>query len=176
MAELVLIGRIIAVDQQQTIASKMDATKTFQRRKVYLDCSRYDSITGEQLSENKPLLEFGGKGLDQLNELVKQGLKKGDIVSIKFVVQGDTYKDEHGNTKNFTGVRPYAIERYVTRSQQNQQQTPAQAQQTQQPAPATSSIPQQQQQVQQQQESAPFPPADVPPVQTSQDGTDGLPF
>ena len=181
MAELVLIGRIIAVDQQQTIASKMDATKTFQRRKVYLDCSRYDSITGEQLSENKPLLEFGGKGLDQLNELVKQGLKKGDIVSIKFVVQGDTYKDEHGNTKNFTGVRPYAIERYVTRSQQNQQnqqqapvQAPAQAQQTQQPTPITSSI--LQQQAQKQQASAPFPPADVPPVQTSQDGTDGLPF
>jgi hypothetical protein len=176
MAELVLIGRIIAVDQQQTIASKTDATKTFQRRKVYLDCSRYDSITGEQLSENKPLLEFGSKGLDQLNELVKQGLKKGDIVSIKFAVQGDTYKDEHGNTKNFTGVRPYAIERYVTRSQQNQQQTPAQAQQTQQPAPATSSILQQQQQAQPQQASAPFPPADIPPVQTSQDGTDGLPF
>ena len=176
----VLIGRIIAVDQQQTVASKNDASKTFQRRQVYLDCSRYDSITGEQLSENKPLLEFGGKGLDQLNELVKQGLKKGDIVSIKFVVQGDTYKDEHGNTKNFTGVRPYAIERYVTRSQQNKQQTsvqaPAQAQQTQQPTPATSSILQQQQQAQQQQASAPFPPADVPPVQTSQDGTDGLPF
>lgn len=182
MAEFVLIGRIIAVDQQQTIASKTDATKTFQRRKVYLDCSRYDSITGEQLSENKPLLEFGGKGLDQLNELVKQGLKKGDIVSIKFAVQGDTYKDEHGNTKNFTGVRPYGIERYVTRSQQNQQQTPAkapaQAPSTQQPAPATSSILQQPQQAQaqQQQASAPFPPADVPPVQTSQDGTDGLPF
>ena len=134
MAELVLIGRFIAVDQQQTIASKTDATKTFQRRKVYLDCSRYDSITGEQLSENKPLLEFGGKGLDQLNELVKQGLKKGDLVSIKFVVQGDTYKDEHGNTKNFTGIRQYSIERYVPRSQQ---------QQTQQPAPAPAPQPQQ---------------------------------
>ena len=159
MAELVLIGRIIAVDQQQTIASKMDATKTFQRRKVYLDCSRYDSITGEQLSENKPLLEFGGKGLDQLNELVKQGLKKGDIVSIKFVVQGDTYKDEHGNTKNFTGVRPYAIERYITRNQQRQEQTTVP--QTEAPAP--------------QQQAAQQPQAQSI-IQTSQDGTDGLPF
>lgn len=161
MAELVLIGRIIAVDQQQTIASKMDAMKTFQRRKVYLDCSRYDSITGEQLSENKPLLEFGGKGLDQLNELVKQGLKKGDIVSIKFVVQGDTYKDEHGNTKNFTGVRPYAIERYITRNQQRQEQTTVP--QTEAPAP------QQQQQTAQQPQTQSI-------IQTSQDGTDGLPF
>lgn len=128
----VLIGRIIAVDQQQTIASKTDATKTFQRRQVYLDCSRYDSITGEQLQENRPLLEFGGNGLDQLNELVKQGLKKGDLVSIEFVVQGNTYKDAHGNTKNFTGIRPYSIERYVSRSQQ----------QTQQPAPAPAPPPQ----------------------------------
>ena len=129
----VLIGRIIAVDQQQTIASKTDASKTFQRRQVYLDCSRYDSITGEQLQENRPLLEFGGKGLDQLNELVRQGLKKGDLVSIEFVVQGNTYKDGQGNTKNFTGIRPYSIERYVPRSQQQQQtQQPAQAQQ---PAP-----------------------------------------
>jgi hypothetical protein len=126
----VLIGRIIAVDQQQTIASKTDATKTFKRRQVYLDCSRYDSITGEQLQENRPLLEFGGKGLDQLNELVKQGLKKGDLVSIEFVVQGNTYKDAQGNTKNFTGIRPYSIERYVPRSQQQQTQQPA-------PAPAT---------------------------------------
>lgn len=129
----VLIGRIIAVDQQQTIASKTDASKTFQRRQVYLDCSRYDSITGERLQENRPLLEFGGKGLDQLNELVRQGLKKGDLVSIEFVVQGNTYKDVQGNTKNFTGIRPYSIERYVPRSQQQQQtQQPAQAQQ---PAP-----------------------------------------
>ena len=125
----VLIGRIIAVDQQQTIASKTDASKTFQRRQVYLDCSRYDSITGEQLSENRPLLEFGGKGLDQLNELVKQGLKKGDLVSIEFAVQGNTYKDAQGNTKNFTGIRPYSIERYVPRSQQQQTQHSA-------PAPA----------------------------------------
>ena len=133
-----LIGKIIAVDQQQTVASKNDATKTFQRRQVYLDCSRYDSITGEQLSENRPLLEFGGKGLDQLNELVKQGLKKGDLVSIEFAVQGNTYKDAQGNTKNFTGIRPYAIERYVPRSQQQQTQQPA-------PAPAPQSQAQTQQ-------------------------------
>lgn len=145
----VLIGRIIAIDQQQTVASKNDASKTFQRRQVYLDCSRYDSITGEQLSENKPLLEFGGKGLDQLNELCKQGLKKGDLVAIEFGVQGNTYKDAQGNTKNFTGIRPYSIERYIPKSQQQGAQEPAPT-----PAPAP----------------APAPQA------TTQDGTDGLPF
>ena len=147
---LVLIGRIIAVDQQQTIASKSDVNKTFQRRQVYLDCSRYDSITGEQLQENKPLLEFGGKGLEQLNELCKQGLKKGDLVAIEFAVQGNTYKDAQGNTKNFTGIRPYAIERYIPKSQQNQHQ-------------AQSAPPQQ-------------APAQQPPVTTPTGTDDGLPF
>jgi hypothetical protein len=153
----VLIGRIIAVDQQQTVASKNDASKTFQRRQVYLDCSRYDSITGEQLSENKPLLEFGGKGLDQLNELCKQGLKKGDLVSIEFAVQGNTYKDGQGNTKNFTGIRPYSIERYVPKSQQRQQEQTA---------------------IPQAAAPAPQPQAAAPAssIVTSQDGTDGLPF
>ena len=131
----VLIGRIIDVDQQQTIASKSDASKTFQRRQVYLDCSRYDSITGEQQSENKPLLEFGGKGLDQLNELCKQGLKKGDLVSIEFAVQGNTYKDAQGNTKNFTGIRPYSIERYIPKTQQTQQPQQATTPQAASPAP-----------------------------------------
>lgn len=152
----VLIGRIIAVDQQQTIASKTDASKTFQRRQVYLDCSRYDSITGEQLQENRPLLEFGGKGLEQLNELVAHGLKKGDLVSIDFVVQGNTYKDAQGNTKNFTGIRPFGIERYVPKTQQAAPAPQAAAPTQQAAAPAT----------QAQGDAAPIPPA----------GSDGLPF
>lgn len=133
MSEFVLIGRIIAVDQQQSVASKSDPTKTFPRRQVYMDCSRYDSITGEQLSENKPLLEFGGKGLDMLNALCQQGLKQGDLVAVKFAVQGNSYKDKDGKTKNFTGIRPYAIERYVPKTQQQPANTLNQQAQTQQP-------------------------------------------
>lgn len=144
MAEYVLIGRVIAIDQRVTMASKVDATKTFERRKLYMDCSRYDSITGEQLEENKPLLEFGGKGLEQLETLIKGGLKKGDLISVKFAVQGYSYKDKDGNTKNFTGIRPYAIERYIPRSQQPQQgqQQQTQTQQAQQPAQHPAPAPQ----------------------------------
>lgn len=155
-----LIGKIIAINQIETVASKSDSTKTFQRRQVYLDCSRYDSITGEQLQENKPLLEFGGKGLEQLNELANQGLKKGDLVSVEFAVQGTSYKDAQGNTKNYTGIRPYAIERYKPKSQQNGQQS-AQGQQgaqSNQPAPQTNT-------------QSPFPPAGQQGA-----GNDDLPF
>lgn len=149
-----LIGKIIAINQIETVASKSDSTKTFQRRQVYLDCSRYDSITGEQLQENKPLLEFGGKGLEQLNELANQGLKKGDLVSVEFAVQGTSYKDAQGNTKNYTGIRPYAIERYKPKSQQNGQQ----GAQSNQPAPQSST------------------PSPFPPTGQSGAGNDDLPF
>ena len=155
-----LIGKIIAINQIETVASKSDSTKTFQRRQVYLDCSRYDSITGEQLQENKPLLEFGGKGLEQLNELVNQGLKKGDLVSVEFAVQGTSYKDAHGNTKNYTGIRPYGIERYKPRQQNGQQSAQGQQQgaQSNQPAPQTNT-------------QSPFPPASQ-----HGGGSDDLPF
>lgn len=158
MAEYVLIGRVIAIDQRVTMASKVDATKTFERRKLYMDCSRYDSITGEQLEENKPLLEFGGKGLEQLETLIAGGLKKGDLISVKFAVQGYSYKDKDGNTKNFTGIRPYAIERYIPRSQQAQQgqQQGGTTGQAQQPAPA----PQTAAPAAQPAFDAPLPPAD----------------
>lgn len=124
MAEFILNGRVVAVNKEESVPSKKNQGETFKRRQLYLDCSRYDSLTGEKISDNFPLLEFGGKGLEQLNALVAQGLKKGDIVSVKFAVQGQTYKDEHGQTKNFTGIRPYAIERYVSQRQQAQQAAP----------------------------------------------------
>lgn len=149
-----LIGKVVAVNQPETVASKSDATKTFTRRQVYLDCSRYDSITGERLQENYPLLEFGGKGLEQLNALCQQGLAKGDLVAVDFAVQGTTYKDAQGNTKNYTGIRPYAIERYVPKSQQ--QLTPAANQPT---APA-----------------APAPQAPAAPAPAATQGNDDLPF
>ena len=117
----VLVGKVIAINREETVASKNDATKSFNRRQLYLDCSRYDSITGEKLQENYPLLEFGGKGLEQLNALCQHGLKKGDLVSIEFAVQGNSYKDAQGNTKNFTGIRPYSIALYIPKSQQVQQ-------------------------------------------------------
>ena len=133
----ILVGKVVAINEQETVASKSDSTKTFARRQLYLDCSRYDSITGERLQDNFPLLEFGGKGLEQLNELCQKGLKKGDLVQIEFAVQGSTYKDAQRKTKNYTGIRPYAISRYVPRgqqaqqSQQSQNQPQGQAQQSQ---------------------------------------------
>lgn len=170
MEGFVLIGRIIAIDQKKTVASTTEPGKTFERRQVYLDCGRYDSITGKPTGrENKPLLEFGGKGLEQLDTLIKGGLIKGDLVAIKFDVQGTPYKSKDGKMKNYTGIRPYAIERYIPKFQQAQQQV-QQAQPA--PTPAAAPIPAAAPQPTQQ-TAAPAQPATEPFPQGSDDG---LPF
>lgn len=142
-----ITGKVIAVAQIETITSQ-ETGKQYQKRKLLIDCTRYDPYTGERGYENTPMLEFGGKGLEQLNQLVDAGLKKGELVTIDFVVEGRNYKDKSGKTQNFTGVRPYAIVKRVL---------------TQQPAaPAAQAAP------------AATPAAPAAPVNEPKD--DGLPF
>lgn len=124
-----ITGRVIAVSNIENIPSKNEQGKTFQRRLLFMDCTRYDPYTGERGFENTPLLEFGGKGLEQLNALVDKGLKKGDIVTVTFNISGTKYKDQQGKTQVFTAVRLYAIEKRNIQGQEQQQPAP-------QPAPA----------------------------------------
>ena len=111
-----ITGKVIAVAQVETITSQ-ETGKQYQKRKLLIDCTRHDPYTGERGYENTPMLEFGGKGLEQLNQLVDAGLKKGELVTIDFVVEGRNYKDQSGKTQNFTGVRPYAIVKRVLTQQ-----------------------------------------------------------
>lgn len=103
-----IIGKVIAVSPIEEIASKQ-GKEAMRKRSVFLDCTRFDPFTGERGYENTPLLEFGGKALDKLNELVDRGLKKDDIVIISFDVQGTPYEKD-GKKKVFTRIRPYNIE------------------------------------------------------------------
>lgn len=120
-----IIGRVIAVSNVETIkTSKGEMGK----RKLFMDCTRYDPYTGERGFENTPLLEFGGKVLDKLNALVDAGLKKDDVVKVTFDVQGTKYTNEKtGKTDVFTGIRPYDIELYASQGQQQAPQPQPQA-------------------------------------------------
>lgn len=130
-----LVGRFIAVDNEQTIQSTKEQGKTFKRRQLYMDCSRYDGLTGERLDENYPLLEFGGKALEQLNQLVGTGVKKGDLVCVSFVVDGVPY-DEDGRKQVMTKVRPIGVARWQLQNQPQQVQAQQQNAQASSPAPA----------------------------------------
>ena len=136
-----LVGRFIAVDNEQTIQSTKEQGKTFKRRQLYMDCSRYDGLTGERSDENYPLLEFGGKALEQLNQLVGTGVKKGDLVCVSFVVDGVPY-DKDGRKQVMTKVRPIGVARWQRQQQPQQAQAQQQNAQASSPAPAPAPAPQ----------------------------------
>ena len=149
---LIIYGRVIALSDVQEIPSSDPQKPAMKKRLLYMDCTRYDSITGERMDyENKPLLEFGGdKVLEKLEDLK---LQKGDVVCVKFDIRGNQSKDKTtGKPKVFTSIRCYECD-VVRRAAQPAAQPTQQPQQA--AAPAAS--------VQQ-------------PIQTSQDGKDGLPF
>lgn len=128
-----LTGKVIAVSPIETIASKDPNKQPMQKRSLYMDCTRYDPYTGERGYENTPLLEFGGKAMEKLNELVNNGLKKDDIVVVSFDVQGTPYEKD-GKKQVFTRVRPFDIE--LKPKPQQTQESPAPAPT---PAPAATS-------------------------------------
>ena len=146
---LIIYGRVIALSDVQEIPSSDPQKSAMKKRQLYMDCTRYDSITGERIGlENKPLLDFGGdKVLEKLGAL---GLQKDDIVGVKFDIQGNQSKDKTtGKPKVFTSIRCYDCE-VVRRAGQ--------------PAP------------QPQQAAAPAGTGQQQVQQTSQDGKDRLPF
>jgi hypothetical protein len=107
---LVIYGRVIALSDETSVASKVAGRAPMRKRELYLDCTRYDSLTGQRdENENKPLLEFGGdKVMDKLKALE---LQKDDVVMVRFSIQGNPYKDEKtGRSRVFTAIRCYDIE------------------------------------------------------------------
>lgn len=99
-----IIGRVFGVGDTQPIQSK-DGTKTYYKRELVLDATRYDSMTGERGFDNYPSFEFSG---DKCKEL--DNLTIGDIVVVSFDVVGSKYEKD-GQTKFFNRVRGYKIEK-----------------------------------------------------------------
>ena len=134
MAQNQITGKVIAFSNIETIQSNEPGKQPMEKRKLYLDCTRYDPYTGERGFENTPLLEFGGKSLEKLNALVTQGLKKDDIVTVSFDIQGTKYTNRStGKQDIFTRVRPYDIELF-------KKEQPAQAPALQASAPAAQPV------------------------------------
>lgn len=105
-------GRVLAIGQTQSISLKDG--KTFLKRELLLDCTRFDPYTGERDTfENTPVFEFSGdKGVAMLDNI-----QVGQVVSVSFDLQGTRYEKD-GQTKYFTRVRPYAIEDVKAKTQQ----------------------------------------------------------
>lgn len=102
-----ITGRVHLIMPTETIVSKKDSTKTFAKRTIVLDCTRFDPYTGERDKfENYPSFEFSGDKVDWLNSF-----KVGDVVTISFDLQGMSYTGSDGKEKYFTSIRAYKIEK-----------------------------------------------------------------
>lgn len=98
-----ITGTIIQIFPTQNMTSK-DGSKTFQRRELLMDCTRFDPYTGERGYENTPIMEFSGDKCIELDQF-----KIGQVVTISFDLQGSKYTQD-GVEKYFTRIRPYKIE------------------------------------------------------------------
>lgn len=92
--------------------SKIETSMTgdgnpIQKQKMMIDCTLRDRYTGEPSKfVNKPVLEFAGEKIVELNKC-----NKGDVVEVFFDVIGREYTERGTNIrKTFTIIRPYRIE------------------------------------------------------------------
>lgn len=154
-----LTGKILYIYPTQQLPSK-DGSKTYLKRGIVIDATRFDPYTGERGFENTPMLEFIG---DRCSELDK--FQAGQIVTISFDVQGTRYRNKDGVEQIFTPVQPYRIE--ARQVQSTQQAAPAQ-----QPVPVPQPVPQPQQNQSCQYRAPDFPP----PVDVNGNAKDDLPF
>ena len=102
-----ITGLMVAISPVEEIPTKKGDKMS--KRRITIDCSRCNPRTGEVYEENTPMLEFTGKGLERLEELIAQGVKVGDRITVSFNVKGINYKDKNGASAIFTTIKPYDI-------------------------------------------------------------------
>lgn len=123
-----VIGRVFQIGNTEPIKSK-DGSKTYYKRELVLDATRFDGMTGERGFDNFPTFEFSGDKCAELDQF-----KVGEIVTVSFDLQGTKYEKD-GQTKFFTRVRGYKVERRQVQQPQAPQQPAPQGGYVPQPAP-----------------------------------------
>ena len=121
---------------------KADNGNEYSRQKVTLSCPLYDTYTGRLVKENYPTFEFSQEALIQ--QLAN--LNEGDFVQVKFALNGVKYTDSKTKeTKYFTSVKGYHIEKIEVKNEvrelQQQAQTQAVEQEAKQTAQAQNDLP-----------------------------------
>lgn len=114
-----MTGKIHKIMPIETIVSKKDPSKSFQKRAMVLDCTRFDQFTGQRGYDNYPSFDFSG---DKCAEL--DNYKVGQIVTLSFDLQGNKYTDSNGQEKYFTSIRGFKIELKGQTQQSNNTTTP----------------------------------------------------
>lgn len=140
-------GKIVAIEGIQSITR--DGKEPFEKRRLILDATRFDGLTGERGFEKRIIFEFNGK-----NVHVPDAFTKGDIVEVFFDVESYEGTKKDGTKDWFTSVRGYRMQRIGNHAQapqpqqaampQGSQPTMQQGTQPQQPAPSPYNTPEMQ--------------------------------
>lgn len=112
-----IIGRVFQIGDTEAVKSK-DGSKTYYKRELIVDATRFDGLTGERGYDNYPSFEFSGDNCQLLNQF-----KQGDIVVVSFDLQGTKYEKD-GQTRFFTRIRGYKVELKQSSQPQPQYQQP----------------------------------------------------
>lgn len=99
-------GKIFSISPLMQIPSQSGAI--FEKQELVLDCTSYNSRTGEPY-ENFAKFDFFGYGLDEL-----KGLQAGQSVTVSFSVNGRRYTTKDGRTDYFMSLRGYKVEEQRT--------------------------------------------------------------
>ena len=127
-----MTGAVHSVSQLLQVPTQTG--KPFEKRELVLNCSSYNSQTGEPI-ENYIKFEFVGDKMGLLDNL-----QVGQRVVVSFALQGRSYTNRStGHTDYFTSIRGYKIEQPQTRvasqpGEYRQPQAPPQPVYPQQPA------------------------------------------
>ena len=127
-----MTGAVHSVSQLLQVPTQTG--KPFEKRELVLNCSSYNSQTGEPI-ENYIKFEFVGDKMGLLDNL-----QVGQRVVVSFALQGRSYTNRNtGHTDYFTSIRGYKIEQPQTRvasqpGEYRQPQAPPQPVYPQQPA------------------------------------------
>ena len=102
-----MTGAVHSVSQLLQVPTQTG--KPFEKRELVLNCSSYNSQTGEPI-ENYIKFEFVGDKMSLLDNL-----QVGQRVVVSFSLQGRSYTNRQGHTDYFTSIRGYKIEQPQTR-------------------------------------------------------------
>ena len=103
-----MTGAVHSVSQILQVPTQ--SGKPFEKRELVLNCSSYNSQTGEPI-ENYIKFEFTGDKMALLDSL-----QVGQRVVVSFSLQGRSYTNKStGHTDYFTSIRGYKIEQPQTR-------------------------------------------------------------
>ncbi len=109
-----IIGRVYRIGAEEQIATKNGGT--MRKRALTLELRRYDPYTGQEYQSNYPEIEFSNQGCDSVGMWAV-----GEMVRVRFDVQGTLYKDKAtGETRNYTRLRGFKVERYVSPTRQEE--------------------------------------------------------